>query len=124
MLTGGIYDAVLADRDYSTASLRRALQTSRRLPPTEAVRSLLSDLRAFLQDSDLDDDAVAVCIDWIGPRGDELPAADGRSWILLWSSNRLPRGTDPLPGDEPETRRSPRICLPRGKQPVRSRGST
>lgn len=83
VLTDGIYDAVLADRDYSTASLRRALQTSRRLPPTEAVRSLLSDLRAFLQDSDLDDDAVAVCIDWIGPRGDELPVADERSWILL-----------------------------------------
>ncbi|MCI2423434.1 serine/threonine-protein phosphatase [Saccharopolyspora sp. K220] len=83
VLTDGIYDAVLADRNYSTAALRRALHTSLRLSPAEAVRSLLSDLRAFLQDSDLDDDAVAVCVDWIGPHDGEHSAAEERSWILL-----------------------------------------
>ncbi|MER7077895.1 Serine phosphatase RsbU, regulator of sigma subunit [Saccharopolyspora kobensis] len=83
ILTDGIYDAVLADRDYSTTALRRALYSSRHLDPAEAVRSLLSDLRAFLQDSDLDDDAVAVCVDWLGPHHGESPAARERSWILL-----------------------------------------
>jgi serine phosphatase RsbU (regulator of sigma subunit) len=83
VLTDGIYDAVLADRNYSTTSLRRAMRTSLRLPPAEAVRALLSDLRAFLQDSELDDDAVAVCVDWIGPRGDERSTAEQRNWILL-----------------------------------------
>lgn len=83
MLTDGIYDAVLADRSYSTSSLRRALHTSLRLPPAEAVRSLLSDLRAFLQDSDLDDDAVAVCVDWAGPDNGDQDAAGCRDWILL-----------------------------------------
>ncbi|GAB3680411.1 PP2C family protein-serine/threonine phosphatase [Saccharopolyspora tripterygii] len=83
VLTDGIYNAVLADRDYSTSSLRRALRSSLRLPPAEAVRSLLSDLRAFLQDSELDDDAVAVCVDWIGPDTGVRPVALGRDWIVL-----------------------------------------
>jgi hypothetical protein len=28
---------------------------------------LLGDLRTYLEDADLDDDAVAVCLDWTGP---------------------------------------------------------
>ncbi|MEV0085463.1 PP2C family protein-serine/threonine phosphatase [Saccharopolyspora sp. NPDC050642] len=67
ILTDGIYGAVLEDRNYTMTSLRRALQSSRLLPPAEAVRALMSDLRAFLRDQELDDDAVAVCLDWLGP---------------------------------------------------------
>ena len=67
VLSDGIYGAVLNDRNYSTSSLRRTLRSSRLLPPGEAIRALMSDLRVFLQDHDLDDDAVAVCIDWPGP---------------------------------------------------------
>lgn len=67
LLSDGIYDAVAEERLYSEASLRRILRASRLLPPAEAVRALLSDLRVFLQDHELDDDAVAVCVDWLGP---------------------------------------------------------
>lgn len=83
VLTDGIYDAVLADRNYSKTALRRALRASRLLPPAEAVRSLLSDLRVFLQDTDLDDDAVAVCIDWTGPRDDCRSATEEQDRSLF-----------------------------------------
>lgn len=66
VLTDGIYDAVVQDRNYTLTSLDRVLRASRFLAPMEAVRAVLSDLRVFLQDHELDDDAVAVCIDWLG----------------------------------------------------------
>jgi hypothetical protein len=43
------------------------------MAPLQAVRSLLGDLRTFIGDADLEDDAVAVCLDWTGPG----PAAGG-----------------------------------------------
>ncbi len=67
LLSDGIYDAVAQERRYSEVGLRRILRASRLLPPAEAVRALLSDLRVFLEDHELDDDAVAVCLDWLGP---------------------------------------------------------
>ncbi len=67
LLSDGIYDAVSQERRYSEIGLRRILRASRLLPPAEAVRALLSDLRVFLHDHELDDDAVAVCLDWLGP---------------------------------------------------------
>lgn len=68
VLTDGVYEATLGSRQYARTSLHRVLRASRLLPPPEAVRALLSDLRVFLEDHELDDDAVAVCLDWHGPR--------------------------------------------------------
>ena len=50
-------------------ALHRFVRRTGSLAPLQAVRSLLGDLRAFLEDSDLDDDAVVVCLDWTGPAG-------------------------------------------------------
>jgi hypothetical protein len=36
------------------------------MAPLQAVRSLLGDLRSFLSEGELEDDAVAVCLDWNG----------------------------------------------------------
>lgn len=66
VLTDGVYAAARASRNYDVASLQRTLRASRLLPPAESVRALMSDLRVFLADHDLDDDAVAVCLDWNG----------------------------------------------------------
>ena len=51
---------------YGEAALHRFVRRSDAMAPLQAVRSLLGDLRAFVGDGDLDDDAVAVCLDWTG----------------------------------------------------------
>ncbi|MFR9728344.1 PP2C family protein-serine/threonine phosphatase [Saccharopolyspora sp. MS10] len=66
VLSDGVYDAVIGGTTYSERSLRRTLLAGRVLPPAQALRVLLSDLRVFLQDHELDDDAVAVFLDWTG----------------------------------------------------------
>ena len=52
---------------YGEAALRRFVRHTGSMAPLQAVRSLLGDLRTFLGDAELDDDAVAVCLDWTGP---------------------------------------------------------
>jgi hypothetical protein len=37
------------------------------MAPLEVVRSLLGDLRTYLGEANLEDDAVAVVLDWTGP---------------------------------------------------------
>jgi serine phosphatase RsbU (regulator of sigma subunit) len=68
VLSDGVFDAPNAEAvRYGEASLRRFVRRATSLPPFQAVRSLLGDLRTFLGDAELEDDAVTVCLDWTGP---------------------------------------------------------
>jgi serine phosphatase RsbU (regulator of sigma subunit) len=67
VVSDGVTEAAGQAGRYGEAALRRYVRHTRSLAPLQAVRSLLSDLRTFLEDADLDDDAVAVCLDWTGP---------------------------------------------------------
>jgi serine phosphatase RsbU (regulator of sigma subunit) len=69
VVSDGIFDAPIVKGRYGDAALARFVRRTGSLAPLQAVRSLLGDLRTFLSDADLDDDAVAVCLDWIGPAG-------------------------------------------------------
>jgi serine phosphatase RsbU (regulator of sigma subunit) len=68
VVSDGVVDAAnTAAARYGEAALRRFVRRARSLAPLQAVRSLLGDLRTFLADAELEDDAVAVCLDWTGP---------------------------------------------------------
>jgi serine phosphatase RsbU (regulator of sigma subunit) len=66
VVSDGVVDAANASGRYGEAALHRFIRRTGPLPPLQAVRSLLGDLRSFLGDGDLDDDAVVVCLDWNG----------------------------------------------------------
>ncbi len=66
IVSDGVTDALGAGSRYGEAALHRFVRRSGSMAPLQAVRSLLNDLRTFLADDDLDDDAVAVCLDWTG----------------------------------------------------------
>ena len=68
IVSDGVMDSVREGSRYGEAALHRFVRRSGAMAPLEAVRSLLGDLRTFLGDTDLSDDAVAVCLDWTGPR--------------------------------------------------------
>lgn len=67
VVSDGVFDAVAGTGRYGEAALSRFVRRTHAMAPLQAVRSLLGDLRTFLGDSDLEDDAVAVCLDWTGP---------------------------------------------------------
>ena len=67
VVSDGVFDASGASAKYGDAALNRFVRRLAALAPLQAVRSLLGDLRAFIGDAELDDDAVAVCVDWTGP---------------------------------------------------------
>ncbi|WP_250035747.1 PP2C family protein-serine/threonine phosphatase [Paractinoplanes maris] len=66
LVSDGVYDAVTATGRYGDAALARFVRRTGSLAPLQAVRSLLGDLRAFVGDAELEDDAVAVCLDFRG----------------------------------------------------------
>jgi serine phosphatase RsbU (regulator of sigma subunit) len=67
ILSDGLYDARNpAGNVYGEAPLSAALRSSRLQDPNEAVRYLVNDLLAYHEGTDLQDDAIAVCLDWIG----------------------------------------------------------
>ena len=66
VVSDGVVEAVGASGRYGEAALHRFIRRTGSLAPLQAVRSLLGDLRSFLGDADLEDDAVAVCLDWTG----------------------------------------------------------
>jgi hypothetical protein len=68
IVSDGVDGATVGDRRYGQADLRRLIRRTRALPPLEVVRAVVSELAAFVS-GQLDDDAVAVCLDWHGPRG-------------------------------------------------------
>jgi serine phosphatase RsbU (regulator of sigma subunit) len=65
VVSDGVYDAASQTSRYGETALERFVRRTRSMPPLEAVRSLLGDLRTFVG-GDLVDDAVAVCLDWSG----------------------------------------------------------
>jgi serine phosphatase RsbU (regulator of sigma subunit) len=67
VVSDGVFDAPGGAGRYGEAALHRFVRHTGSLAPLQAVRSLLGDLRTFLEDADLEDDAVAVCLDWTGP---------------------------------------------------------
>ena len=68
IVSDGVSSASTRTGRYGDTALHRFVRRSGTMAPLQAVRSLLGDLRTFLGDSDLDDDAVAVCLDWTGAR--------------------------------------------------------
>lgn len=69
-ITDGVYAAAGSAGRYGESALQRFVRLTSAPAPLQAVRSLLGDLRSFVG-ADLDDDAVAVCVDFRG--GDPSP---------------------------------------------------
>jgi serine phosphatase RsbU (regulator of sigma subunit) len=67
VVSDGVFDARGTTGGYGEAALHRFIRRTASMAPLQAVRSLLGDLRSFVGHADLDDDAVAVCLDWTGP---------------------------------------------------------
>jgi serine phosphatase RsbU (regulator of sigma subunit) len=66
IVSDGVAQAAAAAGRYGDAALRRFVRRTHAMAPLQAVRSLLGDLRSFLGSGELEDDAVAVCLDWTG----------------------------------------------------------
>ena len=66
IVSDGVFDAAGGNGRYGESALHRFVRRTGSLAPLQAVRSLLGELKAFVG-GDLDDDAVAVCLDWTGP---------------------------------------------------------
>jgi serine phosphatase RsbU (regulator of sigma subunit) len=66
IVSDGVAEATEAAGRYGDAALTRFVRRTRAMAPLQAVRSLLGDLRSFLHHGELEDDAVAVCLDWTG----------------------------------------------------------
>ncbi|MGC3861797.1 PP2C family protein-serine/threonine phosphatase [Micromonospora chersina] len=67
VVSDGVIDATSERIRYGETALDRFLRRTGPLEPLDAVRSLIGDLRAFVA-GDLVDDAVVVCLDWLGPQ--------------------------------------------------------
>ncbi|MCP3801090.1 serine/threonine-protein phosphatase [Allokutzneria sp. A3M-2-11 16] len=66
IISDGVYEARAEGLSYGEELLSRLLAATRGLSAAEAVRALMADLSRFSGHIDLDDDAVAVCLDWRG----------------------------------------------------------
>lgn len=66
VVSDGVYAAGAEAKRYGDTALDRFIRRTGGLAPLDAVRALLGELRAFVG-GDLEDDAVAVCLDWAGP---------------------------------------------------------
>jgi serine phosphatase RsbU (regulator of sigma subunit) len=66
IVSDGVADAAAAAGRYGDAALQRFVRRTRAMAPLQAVRSLLGELRTYLGNAELEDDAVAVCLDWTG----------------------------------------------------------
>lgn len=70
VISDGVPDATVRDGRYGELALERMMLAIRSAPPGEAVRLLLADLiEQHAGEQGLDDDAVAVCVDWTGRAG-------------------------------------------------------
>lgn len=67
VVSDGVIDATSERIRYGETALDRFLRRTGPMEPLDAVRSLIGDLRAFVT-GDLVDDAVVVCLDWLGPQ--------------------------------------------------------
>lgn len=91
ILSDGLYGARgPSGRVYGEAPLTTAIRRSRLQDPDEAVRFLISDLLLHHEGADLDDDAIAVCLDWNGATAAPEPAGGTGGTQLI-----TPGGTSP-----------------------------
>ena len=65
LVSDGVHAAASGTKRYGEQVLGRLVLRSRGLGPLDVVRTILSDLRAFVPDQ-LEDDAAVVCLDWHG----------------------------------------------------------
>jgi serine phosphatase RsbU (regulator of sigma subunit) len=65
LLSDGVHAAASGTKRYGEQVLGRLVRRSRGLGPLDVVRTVVSDLRAFIPDQ-LEDDAAVVCLDWHG----------------------------------------------------------
>ncbi|MBB1246795.1 serine/threonine-protein phosphatase [Streptomyces durbertensis] len=66
LVSDGVYDSLRAGERYGLRALGRAIHASRLLPAASVPRAILAELSAF-RDSEQEDDALVVCLDWHGP---------------------------------------------------------
>jgi len=67
VVSDGVHAAAPGGRPpYGTSALLTALRRTRLQPPTEAVGTVVRGLREYHAGADPDDDAVIVCLDWLG----------------------------------------------------------
>ncbi|MEV7228737.1 MULTISPECIES: PP2C family protein-serine/threonine phosphatase [Polymorphospora] len=71
VVSDGVYTAAPGGRaPYGESALARAIRRTRLQPATEAVGTVMRELRAYHEHADLEDDAVIVCLDWDGMKLD------------------------------------------------------
>ncbi len=69
ILSDGVHAALSPHQEtFGSAKLQRAIHATEGQSPGETVRSLISGLRDHHEGTDLQDDAVVVCLDWIAVR--------------------------------------------------------
>ncbi|MFE2379127.1 PP2C family protein-serine/threonine phosphatase [Streptomyces sp. NPDC059398] len=63
----GVYDTRSAGGEvYGERALARSLGSTRFLPPSQVPRAVLRELAAYRDNAPLADDALVVCVDWVG----------------------------------------------------------
>lgn len=68
IVSDGVHGAKPGGRtQYGQSGLLSAIRATRLQPATEAVGSVMRGLHEYHAEHDLDDDAVIVCLDWLGP---------------------------------------------------------
>ncbi|HEY2176004.1 MAG TPA: PP2C family protein-serine/threonine phosphatase [Mycobacteriales bacterium] len=68
VLTDGVHAAHPPEQEpFGDARLAQIVRAARVRRPDDAVREILRELLALYDEAGLDDDAVAVCLDWRGP---------------------------------------------------------
>ncbi|MEH0827256.1 MULTISPECIES: PP2C family protein-serine/threonine phosphatase [unclassified Micromonospora] len=70
VVSDGVYAAQPGGQEaYGERAMARSMRSTRLQPATEAVGTVMRELFAYHADTDLGDDAVVVCLDWVGVSG-------------------------------------------------------
>ncbi len=75
IVTDGVHDAAPAAQQgrFGEVGLPAIAAATRALAPDEATRRIIHELVARHGHGDLVDDAIVVCLDWLGPDEDRRP---------------------------------------------------
>ncbi|TDC83750.1 serine/threonine-protein phosphatase, partial [Micromonospora sp. KC606] len=67
VVSDGVYAAQPGGQEaYGERAMARSMRSTRLQPATEAVGTVMRELFAYHAETDLRDDAVVVCLDWLG----------------------------------------------------------
>ncbi|SCG67867.1 PP2C family protein-serine/threonine phosphatase [Micromonospora halophytica] len=70
VVSDGVYAAQPGGQEaYGERAMARSMRSTRLQPATEAVGTVMRELFAYHAETDLRDDAVVVCLDWLGASG-------------------------------------------------------